>query len=470
VLPSESPDAVRLEHLVRIYRSPSGEVRALSDVTASIPGGVVTALVGPSGSGKSSLLRLIAGIDTPTEGRISVQGVEIGRASARVRRRLRHGPVAYVYQRPSDNFIDHLTVGEHLDLASRGGATGVDGVELLDALGIGGRGDHLPDELSGGEQQRAAFAQALATGARLVVADEPTAELDSVSAEGVLERISALSGRGIGFVIGTHDPDVMAIAQGRLELEHGRVKGLAPDDHPADLIPLSPIRWPGDGAPTWLGDEPGTTVDLRGVTKSYPHGEEVVHAVRDVSLSLAHGEMVGVVGRSGSGKTTLLNLVAGWEAPDDGSVAVPGGSSPSWADLAVVPQRLGLMDELSVEENVRYPARLAGRLSTMGDLADDLMDRLGLSGFGRRYPKETSLGEQQRTALARALALAPRVLIADEPTAHQDAGWAARMIDVMRDAAATGTACLIATHDRSLAPTLDRVVRMSDGRIAAPEA
>jgi len=441
-------------------------VRALQDVTASIPGGIVTALVGPSGSGKSSLLRLIAGIDTPTAGRITVQGHEIGHASARARRRLRHGPVAYVYQRPTDNFIDHLTVAEHLDLASRGGATGVDGTELLEALGIGDRADHLPDELSGGEQQRAAFAQALATGARLVVADEPTAELDTVSAEGVLGRIRVLSDRGIGFVIGTHDPDVMAIAHGRLELEHGQVKGTAPEEHPADLIPFSPIRWPGDGVPAWFEEtDRGATVGLHDVTKSYPHGDEVVHAVRDVTLTLAAGEMVGVVGRSGSGKTTLLNLVAGWEVPDAGIVEAPGGSSPSWSDLAVVPQRLGLMDELSVEENVRYPARLAGTLPGMADLADDLMERLGLSGFGRRYPKETSLGEQQRTALARALALAPRVLIADEPTAHQDAGWAARMMDVLRDAAATGTTCLIATHDRALAPTLDRVVGMSDGRI-----
>ena len=460
-----------LEHLVRVYRSSSGEVRALRDVTASIPSGAVTALVGPSGSGKSSLLRLIAGIDTPTAGRITVQGHEIGRASARARRHLRRGPVAYVYQRPTDNFIDHLTVGEHLDLASRGGATGVDGAELLDALGIGDRADHLPDELSGGEQQRAAFAQALATGARLVVADEPTAELDTVSAEGVLDRIRALSDRGIGFVIGTHDPDVMAIAHGRLELEHGRVKGSAPEEHPTDLIPFEPIRWPGDGAPAWWddgGSEGVPTVDLQGVTKSYPHGDEVVHAVRDVSLSVASGEMVGVVGRSGSGKTTLLNLVAGWEVPDLGVAQVPGGSNPSWSDLAVVPQRLGLMDELSVEENVRYPARLAGTLPAMADLADDLIHRLGLAGFGRRYPKETSLGEQQRTALARALALAPRVLIADEPTAHQDAGWVERMMDVMRDAASRGTTCLIATHDRTLAPTLDRVVTMSDGQLVEP--
>ena len=188
---------------------------------------MVTAVVGPSGSGKSSLLRLIAGLDTPTAGSISVAGHEIGRASGRARRRLRHRSVAYVYQRPTDNFIEHLTVGEHLELASRGGASGVDAFELLRELGISDRIDHLPDELSGGEQQRAAFAQALATGATLVVADEPTAELDVASAEGVLGRIRALSERGVGFVIGTHDPDVMAVAHARLELEHGHVKGAA---------------------------------------------------------------------------------------------------------------------------------------------------------------------------------------------------------------------------------------------------
>lgn len=424
---------------------------------------MVTAVVGPSGSGKSSLLRLIVGLDTPTAGSILVAGHEIGRASGRARRRLRHRSVAYVYQRPTDNFIEHLTVGEHLELASRGGASGVDAFELLRELGISDRIEHLPDELSGGEQQRAAFAQALATGATLVVADEPTAELDVASAEGVLGRIRALSERGVGFVIGTHDPDVMAVAHARLELEHGRVKGEANED-PEGSVSTEPIRWP-TGDANWLGEGALASVRLDGVSRSFAHGDEVVHAVRDVSLTLAPGEVVGVVGRSGSGKTTLLNLVAGWERADQGTVEVPGGSSPSWADLAVVPQRLGLMDELSVEEHVRYPARLAGRLTDTSELVEDLIDRLGLSAFRRRYPKETSLGEQQRTALARALALSPRVLVADEPTAHQDAGWAARMLEVMRDATGTGTTCVIATHDRALTPTLDRVVTMSDGRI-----
>ena len=127
------------------------------------------------------------------------------------------------------------------------------------------------------------------------------------------------------------------------------------------------------------------------------------------------------------------------------------------------------MDELSVRENVEYPARLAGSLAGRGDLIDDLLEVFGLHGLSRRYPKEISLGEQQRALLARALVLRPRLLIADEPTGHQDAGWGRRIFDVMADAASLGTCCLVATHDQTLGPQMDRVVSMADGAIVDPE-
>ena len=112
-------------------------------------------------------------------------------------------------------------------VAAANGAWASDLGGLLDLLGIGHRVDHLPSGLSGGEQQRAAFAEALATGASIIVADEPTAELDVASSEGVLDRIVALAAEGVTFLLATHDPAVMAIADERLELEHGRVKGAA---------------------------------------------------------------------------------------------------------------------------------------------------------------------------------------------------------------------------------------------------
>ncbi|MGZ4110291.1 MAG: ABC transporter ATP-binding protein [Actinomycetota bacterium] len=442
-------------------------MRALRDVSAVFSRGLVTAVVGPSGSGKSSLLRLIAGMDRPTSGALAVEGRDIAGGSAAARRRLRRDVVGYVHQRPSDNFFPHLTLAEHLRSAARGDARrSSDPIELLDRLELGHRADHLPVELSGGEQQRAAFAQALATGARIIVADEPTAELDTASGEDVLGRVRDLSEQGVTFLLATHDPRVMSAAHERLELEHGLVKGAGGVASPTtgvDALPMV-LRWPDPWVPSWLrDDEP--VLHLRGLEKTYGAGEDAVHALRGVDLDAGAGEVVGLMGRSGSGKTTLLNVAAGWEAPDSGSVSVPGDEEPDWAEVAVMPQRLGLMEELSAQENVEYPARMAGSLEQRCDLVEDLLEALGLSALRARYPRETSLGEQQRTALARALVMSPRLLIADEPTGHQDAGWVLRIMQVLREAANAGTCCMIATHDVELAPHLDRAFLMSDGRI-----
>ncbi len=468
-------EAVGFEQLVRTYRTPTGEVPALRGVSGSLPRGMVSAVVGPSGSGKSSLLRVIAGLDRPSAGRVVVDGHEIGGASARTRRRLLRDVVGYVYQRPAANFLADMTVGEHLRLAAGPGGTPDDLEALLDALGIAQRADHLPQELSGGEQQRAAFAQALATGARIVVADEPTAELDTVSGAHVLERVRALTAAGITVVLATHDPDVIATADAILELDHGRVGRIPAPGHlmALDDPPSVPLIWPGHEVPLWLTDGPAAdpegVVHLSGVSKTYGGGDEQVHALRDVDLQARAGEIVGIVGRSGSGKTTLLNVIAGWEEPDDGAIRAPGGGAPGWSDIAFLPQRLGLMDELSIRENVEYPARLAGDLIERRGLAESLLERLGLAGLARRYPTEVSLGEQQRTALARAVVSGPSLLIADEPTGHQDAGWAERIFGVLAEAAAAGSCCLIATHDAGLTPFLDRTLTMSDGALSGSE-
>jgi putative ABC transport system ATP-binding protein len=459
------PAIVRCDDLVRTYRTPTGEVQALRGVSAEFPRGMVTAVVGPSGSGKSSLLRLIAGMDRPTTGTLAVDGMHLSGASARARRHLRRHRLGYVFQRPSDNFVGHLTVADHMRLAAGRSRSGAELSEVLDRLGIGHRADHLAEGLSGGEQQRAAFAQALATGAPLVVADEPTAELDGASADGVLRRIEDLADLGVSFILATHDPAVIAASDHRVELEHGRLRGAshAEGDGAGSEAPPE-LPWPASDEPFW-GDG-HEIVRVAGVSKTYGEGAEAVDALTDVLLQAREGEIVALVGRSGSGKTTLLHTIAGWESPDEGTIEVPGGRTKDWAHIAVVPQRLGLMDELSVEENVGYPARVAGELPARLDLVDGLLRRFGLHDLRRRYPRETSLGEQQRTALARALIVRPRLLIADEPTGHQDAGWTSRIFDTLREATALGTCCIVATHDEGLTRYADRILPMSDGRIA----
>jgi putative ABC transport system ATP-binding protein len=421
-------------------------------VSATFPAGALVAVAGPSGSGKSSLLRLIAGMDRPTSGIVEISGLPVGGASSRRRRALRRRAVGYVFQRPSDNFLSHLTVREHLARVGHDGRA----AEILDALGIAGRADHLPSALSGGEQQRAAFAQALVGGASIVVADEPTAELDTASGDAVLGSIRELCARGVTFVLATHDPAVMRRADVVVRLDHGEVVDAR--RRPPSAAVAAPIVGVDPDAPTILR--------VRDVAKTYGRGEEVVHAVDGVSFDVRRGELVGLIGRSGSGKTTLLNLVAGWEPPDGGAIERPGDHDPpAWRDIAVVPQKLGLLDELSVRENVAHPAKLSGNLDHHADRVDELLEELGLSQLAGRRPWEASVGEQQRAAIARALLLRPRVLVTDEPTGHQDAGWTDRVVAAIRRACDEGTACLMATHDEAAARFFDRSIRIRDGRV-----
>jgi putative ABC transport system ATP-binding protein len=186
-----------------------------------------------------------------------------------------------------------------------------------------------------------------------------------------------------------------------------------------------------------------------------------------VDLTVPPGEVVAVGGRSGSGKTTLLTIVGGFEPPDEGTVVVraPGGylAPPPWRAVALLPQALGLLDELSLGENVQLPGRLDADRAVLP--AEELMDRLGVLHLADRAIDEVSLGEQQRAALARAAVVRPAVLLADEPFSHQNESWAEAMVLVIRLLADAGTACLVASHDRLAAEAADRALELRAGRL-----
>ena len=208
------------------------------------------------------------------------------------------------------------------------------------------------------------------------------------------------------------------------------------------------------------------------LVKAYKRGPERVVALHDAQFSLGTGELVALVGPSGSGKTTLLNLVAGWEDPDSGQVVwCPEPSARmdrlGWADLSIVPQRLGLVEELTVAENVTLPFRFDKRADSDGrEAVATWLERFGLSELAPRLPFEASLGEQQRTALARALVRRPRLLLADEPTGHQDEAWASGVLNALRTACDEGTTVLMATHDTEHLDFVDRVLRIDDGHLS----
>jgi putative ABC transport system ATP-binding protein len=404
-----SPEpAVRLEHVSKSYRTPGGVVEALREVDGELAAAAVTAVVGVSGSGKSTLLRLIAGHDAPTSGRIAVAG-----------------DVAFVSQRAADNLFPQLTLAEH--------AADEPTLELLEIAHLAGR---RASELSGGELARASITVALGRGAGVVVIDEPTAELDRESAAGVLAAIRAASERGVTFVVATHDPDVLAIADSTLDLTRRR---------------------PAPPRASASGRERGEVV-LRadGLAKAY----DGAVALHDATLEVRAGQLGVLVGRSGSGKSTLLMLLGGWLEPDRGT-SEPRGRA--WRELAYVPQRFGLVPELTVEQNVELPARLAGDESQSA-----LLEALDLAELRDRLPGEISIGQQQRVAIARALRLSPRVLLVDEPTSHQDADHAEIVWAVLRDAASGGTACLVATHELDAQRRADVSWRIESGALAQP--
>ena len=209
-------------------------------------------------------------------------------------------------------------------------------------------------------------------------------------------------------------------------------------------------------------------VEVIDLDKSFVRGSERVHAVRRVSLALLPGEVVGLTGPSGSGKTTLLNVLCGWEQIDGGVVRFAGEErSPSslmWDRIAVVHQDLALFEELTMGDNVRLPIRLGGD-GPPDDEVDSLMETLGILHLAPRLPLEASLGEQQRASLARAMVLGPSLLLADEPTGHQDEGWTKSVMTAIRTLADAGTACLVTTHDPDATEYLDRELAMRDGEL-----
>jgi putative ABC transport system ATP-binding protein len=439
---------VECEGLSKTYFTATGDIEALRSVDLELDAGRLTALVGSSGSGKSTLLRALSGLDRPTAGRLLIGGRDLGALSGRSLRHHRREGVTYVAQKPSDNFIPHLTLRQHAEDAPEAA------LRLLDEFGVADRLDSKPIELSGGEQARAAFALGLARGTPLVVVDEPTAELDRSTAGLLLDAMKRHTEAGVAFVVATHDPDVTATADAVVRLERGQI-----------VAQGSPSAARVGSAAAALDER--EVIAAQGVQRSFRRAGETVVAVREADVAIRPGETGVLLGRSGSGKSTLLTLLAGWQSPDAGEIRWEGKpDDPSrlpWGQLAYMPQRFGLLPELSVRENIEYPARLDGSLPSIGDHVDRLLESLGLDELAARLPAETSIGQQQRTALARALVLRPKVLLADEPSSHQDAGFRDRVWEQVAAAAADGTACLIATHEDEAAAYATRLWHMTDG-------
>ncbi len=221
-----SAPAVRCRHVVKIYEAASGRVFAVRGIDLDVEGGCTTGVVGPSGSGKSSLLRMIAGLELPSAGSVEIDGIDLTSLSTKRRARTRAQLVTHVHQRPPDNLLSHLTAAQQLARLVPREADPDVVADALQTLGLDGHHDHRPAELSSGEQQRLALARAIVAGHRLVIADEPTAQLDGESTRAVLAAIDRLAARGVTVLVATHDARVLPHLQQVIALRDGAIASI----------------------------------------------------------------------------------------------------------------------------------------------------------------------------------------------------------------------------------------------------
>lgn len=218
--------SVTVADAAKVFTTAAGVVRAVDDVDLDVPGGSTLAITGRSGSGKSTLLALIGALEAPTSGRVSIGGHRVDTMSARERARLRRELIGFVFQ--SDNLQPFLTATENVALAMS--LTGrppepARADELLERLGLAGLGGRFPDALSGGERQRVAIARALVHRPSLILADEPTGALDSVSSQRVIDLLLAAQGKtGATLIVITHNAEVASRFDRQAEMSNGRLR------------------------------------------------------------------------------------------------------------------------------------------------------------------------------------------------------------------------------------------------------
>ena len=501
-----SSDILTLDGLsVRLPRG-ADRPHAVSGVSLSIAANEIVCIVGESGSGKSimanAILRLLPGGVTIDGGRVMFEGRDLAAATGTEMRRVRGAGIAMIFQEPMTALNPLRTIGDqigemfsiHTDLSRAAIRARVQA--LLEDVRIPdpkGAARAYPHELSGGQRQRAMIAMALALDPRVLIADEPTTALDVTTQAQILTLIRDLQKRkktAVLFI--THDFGVVAeIADRVAVMQHGSIveqgdaaSVLHDPQHPYTrqlIAAVPPLTSP---PPRKLSDDTILTID--NISKTYRtggllgRGARVTPAVKNVSLKLPRGATLGIVGESGSGKSTLARCIVRLVDPDTGSIILEG---KDWAKMT----RKDVRSETRRVQMVFQdpfaslnPRRKAVDLVAQGPIvhgtprakaiadAKELFALVGLDpSASDRFPHEFSGGQRQRIGLARALALHPEVLVADEAVSALDVSVQAQVLQLLAGLRQRlGLSIIFITHDlRVAAQICDLVAVMKDGEV-----
>jgi putative ABC transport system ATP-binding protein len=493
---------VELDHVFRVYPAEEGASAALQGLTFTVREGEIVVVLGPSGAGKTTMLRILAGLDRPSAGRVDVLGVDLRRLGRTKLETFRGRFVGYADQHYAAALAPELTARElvalPLGLAGAPRRLQLSRADaLLDVVGLANRRDARPFELSGGEQQRIAVAAAVARRPALLLADEPTAELDSHNA-GIVYRLieQVVRAESASAVVVSHDPASAAIADRIVHVRDGRVSAETGRDgredesivvgrggwirlpeeflHRSRIVTRARARVEGSEI-VISGDEAvpepvaetrapprsptygAAVAEFRRVGKVFGSGPQATDVFSDFSARLREGRFTVVTGPSGSGKSTFLNLLAGLELPSHGDVLVLGEVVSSLdrsaraalrrTQLGVIAQDTSLVPFLSARENIELALATRGNTDAAAAV-DETLSAVGLAELAGQRVARLSMGERQRVAIARAVAGRPKLLLADEPTARLDAANALAIGALLsRLVEESGTTIVCATHD-----------------------
>jgi putative ABC transport system ATP-binding protein len=498
---------LEVQNVVKTYSSGGIPITALNQVNIDIQQGEFLGITGKSGAGKTTFLNVIAGVTGLTTGSIFFHGgsypstgqpIPIHELNEDQLALWRGQNVGVVYQSfelmPTLSLIENVMLPPDLSGSYQPQTTYQRALELLDVVGIADHAHKIPAHTSGGQKQRVAIARALVNDPGLIIADEPTGSLDSLTAETIIQIFEKLVEQGKTVVMVTHDESFVTRFSRWLQIKDGIVNIPAENSarlnqqEAAERRMSRPVQIYLEAANATKEKRPGSAdqpedapaIVLKDVDKVYENASGKFVALKKINLQLNYGRFISIVGKSGSGKSTLLNMVTGIDHPTLGEVAVANehiyqmseSKRAQWRgrNLGVVFQFFQLLPMLTLVENVMLPMDYCNVYSKRErrGRAMELLDLVGVVDQANKLPTTVSNGQQQSAAIARALATDPSIIVADEPTGNLDSRSAENILNLFRDLTQRGKTVLIVTHDHSITQRTDQTITIADGEIIDP--